>query len=179
MVGSPRSADETTLDGTWFHLPLGREGKQGGRAGEREGSFDEVSSSPLLAGSSLRRERVSRETDPYPRLICFLRWGFRKCEEIVWVKTNKMREGGPGVSFDFFLSDASSLETRSDDPSFLPQIDPPTDSIFQNTKEHCLMGIRGTVRRATDGWFVHTNVSLVRLLNPRRDRFLLTSAIII
>lgn len=38
------------------------------------------------------------------------------------------------------------------------QIDPPTDSIFQNTKEHCLMGIRGTVRRATDGHFVHTNI---------------------
>lgn len=83
------------------------------------------------------------------------------------------------MSFDSFLSDASSLETRSDDPSFIPQIDPPTDSIFQNTKEHCLMGIRGTVRRATDGWFVHTNVSFVRLLNPRRDRFLLISAILI
>ncbi|KAL7411730.1 MT-A70-domain-containing protein [Mrakia frigida] len=61
------------------------------------------------------------------------KWGFRKCEEIVWVKTNKTRQGGPGI-------------------------DPPTDSIFQNTKEHCLMGIRGTVRRATDGWFVHTNI---------------------
>jgi len=26
------------------------------------------------------------------------------------------------------------------------------------TTEHCLMGIRGTVRRSTDGWFVHCNI---------------------
>ena len=31
------------------------------------------------------------------------------------------------------------------------------------------MGIRGTVRRATDGWFVHTNVSLDRPSYLRRD----------
>lgn len=53
------------------------------------------------------------------------------------------------------------LDALTDLPFFAKQIDPPTDSIFQNTKEHCLMGIRGTVRRATDGWFVHTNVSFV------------------
>ncbi|KAI8922381.1 MT-A70-domain-containing protein [Powellomyces hirtus] len=31
-------------------------------------------------------------------------------------------------------------------------------SVLQQTKEHCLMGIKGTVRRATDGHFIHCNV---------------------
>ena len=34
------------------------------------------------------------------------------------------------------------------------------DSVIQHTKEHCLMGIKGTVRRSTDGDFIHANVDL-------------------
>ncbi|PSS29760.1 hypothetical protein PHLCEN_2v2908 [Hermanssonia centrifuga] len=61
------------------------------------------------------------------------KWGFRRCEDIVWVKTNKTTNHGPGT-------------------------DPPTTSLLTRTKQHCLMGIRGTVRRSTDSWFVHCNV---------------------
>lgn len=61
------------------------------------------------------------------------RWGFRRCEDIVWVKTNHNSNRGPGT-------------------------DPPTTSLLTRTKQHCLMGIRGTVRRSTDSWFVHCNV---------------------
>ncbi|TFY62325.1 hypothetical protein EVJ58_g3938 [Rhodofomes roseus] len=61
------------------------------------------------------------------------KWGFRRCEDIVWVKTNKTSNRGPGT-------------------------DPPTTSLLTRTKQHCLMGIRGTVRRSTDSWFVHCNV---------------------
>ncbi|KAH9856348.1 MT-A70-domain-containing protein [Lenzites betulinus] len=61
------------------------------------------------------------------------KWGFRRCEDIVWVKTNKTTNNGPGT-------------------------DPPTTSLLTRTKQHCLMGIRGTVRRSTDSWFVHCNV---------------------
>ncbi|PCH43013.1 MT-A70-domain-containing protein [Wolfiporia cocos MD-104 SS10] len=61
------------------------------------------------------------------------RWGFRRCEDIVWVKTNHTSNRGPGT-------------------------DPPTTSLLTRTKQHCLMGIRGTVRRSTDSWFVHCNV---------------------
>ncbi|KAM5530336.1 hypothetical protein V8D89_016007 [Ganoderma adspersum] len=61
------------------------------------------------------------------------KWGFRRCEDIVWVKTNKTSNKGPGT-------------------------DPPTTSLLTRTKQHCLMGIRGTVRRSTDSWFVHCNV---------------------
>ncbi|KAG2746018.1 MT-A70-domain-containing protein [Suillus brevipes Sb2] len=61
------------------------------------------------------------------------KWGYRRCEDVVWVKTNHTTNRGPGT-------------------------DPPTTSLLTRTKQHCLMGIRGTVRRSTDSWFVHCNV---------------------
>ncbi|KAF8637097.1 hypothetical protein AX17_003002 [Amanita inopinata Kibby_2008] len=61
------------------------------------------------------------------------KWGYRRCEDVVWVKTNNTTNKGPGA-------------------------DPPTTSLFTRTKQHCLIGIRGTVRRSTDSWFVHCNV---------------------
>lgn len=61
------------------------------------------------------------------------KWGYRRCEDVVWVKTNKTTNEGPGT-------------------------DPPTTSLLTRTKQHCLIGIRGTVRRSTDSWFVHCNV---------------------
>ncbi|CAH1763431.1 13988_t:CDS:2 [Entrophospora sp. SA101] len=60
-----------------------------------------------------------------------LKWGYRRCEDIVWIKTNKKCEG------------SRFIEPRS---------------VFQHTKEHCIMGIKGTVRRSTDGHFIHCNV---------------------
>ncbi len=84
------------------------------------------------------------------------KWGFRRCEDIVWVKTNKTSNKGPGVR---------------PTPSFhncrmptLAQTDPPTSSLLTRTKQHCLMGIRGTVRRSTDSWFVHCNVGTHTLI---------------
>ncbi|KII84112.1 hypothetical protein PLICRDRAFT_46445 [Plicaturopsis crispa FD-325 SS-3] len=61
------------------------------------------------------------------------KWGYRRCEDVVWVKTNNTSNQGPGT-------------------------DPPTTSLLTRTKQHCLIGIRGTVRRSTDSWFVHCNV---------------------
>ncbi|KAG8908839.1 hypothetical protein FRB99_003077 [Tulasnella sp. 403] len=61
------------------------------------------------------------------------KWGYRRCEDVVWIKTNKTSNRGPGT-------------------------DPPTTSLLTRAKQHCLMGIRGTVRRSTDSWFVHCNV---------------------
>lgn len=60
------------------------------------------------------------------------KWGYRRCEDIVWLKTNKRK---PDLANE-----------------------PPTNTILTHTKEHCLMGIRGTVRRSTDGHFVHCNI---------------------
>ncbi|KAF8183798.1 MT-A70-domain-containing protein [Mycena galopus ATCC 62051] len=61
------------------------------------------------------------------------KWGYRRCEDVVWVKTNNTTNRGPGT-------------------------DAPTSSLLTRTKQHCLIGIRGTVRRSTDSWFVHCNV---------------------
>nr|CAG4650199.1 EOG090X07CF [Sida crystallina] len=66
--------------------------------------------------------------------ICLRRWGFRRCEDICWIKTNA---DAPGHS--------KNLEPKA---------------VFQRTKEHCLMGIKGTVRRSTDGDYIHANVDI-------------------
>ncbi|XP_003389688.1 PREDICTED: methyltransferase-like protein 14 homolog [Amphimedon queenslandica] len=65
---------------------------------------------------------------------CLKKWGFRRCEDICWVKTNMNDPGN-----------TTHLEQKS---------------IFQHTKEHCLMGIKGTVRRNQDGHFIHANIDL-------------------
>ncbi|XP_040274212.1 N6-adenosine-methyltransferase non-catalytic subunit isoform X2 [Bufo bufo] len=66
--------------------------------------------------------------------MCLRKWGFRRSEDICWIKTNKDNPG----------------KTKTLDPK----------AIFQRTKEHCLMGIRGTVHRSTDGDFIHANVDI-------------------
>ncbi|CAG2163145.1 unnamed protein product [Oppiella nova] len=65
---------------------------------------------------------------------CLRKWGFRRCEDICWIKTNIKTEGH-----------SKNLEQNA---------------LFQRTKEHCLMGIKGTVRRSTDGDFIHANIDI-------------------
>jgi hypothetical protein len=94
------------------------------------------------------------------------RWGYRRCEDVVWIKTNKESNLGPGVSILSPLHfPHESLFTEISVPSLHgstllshTKTDPPTSSLFARTKQHCLIGIRGTVRRSTDSWFVHCNV---------------------
>ncbi|CAL1530714.1 unnamed protein product [Lymnaea stagnalis] len=66
--------------------------------------------------------------------LCLKRWGFRRCEDICWIKTNIKNPG----------------HNKNLEPN----------AIFQRTKEHCLMGIKGTVKRSTDGDFIHANVDI-------------------
>ncbi|KAH0671434.1 hypothetical protein KY290_025868 [Solanum tuberosum] len=63
---------------------------------------------------------------------CLKKWGFRRCEDICWVKTNKTT-ATPGLRHD-------------------------SHTLLQHTKEHCLLGIKGTVRRSTDGHIIHANI---------------------
>ena len=58
----------------------------------------------------------------------------RRCEDICWVKTNTKNPGN-----------THHLDQKA---------------ILQNVKEHCLMGIKGTVRRNQDGHFIHANIDL-------------------
>ncbi|WFD29552.1 mRNA (2'-O-methyladenosine-N(6)-)-methyltransferase [Malassezia sp. CBS 17886] len=67
------------------------------------------------------------------------RWGFRRCEDIVWVRTN----AGPGVA-----------HRGAPAPLLAPSV------------QHCLMGIRGTVVRSTDHFFVHCNIDTDVILWP-------------
>ncbi|KAJ4944352.1 hypothetical protein JOQ06_012896 [Pogonophryne albipinna] len=48
--------------------------------------------------------------------------------------------------------------TNKNNPGKTKALDP--KAVFQRTKEHCLMGIKGTVRRSTDGDFIHANVDI-------------------
>ncbi|KAL5223718.1 hypothetical protein ABZP36_010357 [Zizania latifolia] len=63
---------------------------------------------------------------------CLKKWGFRRCEDICWIKTNK-KNATPGLRHD-------------------------SNTLFQHSKEHCLMGIKGTVRHSTDGHIIHANI---------------------
>ncbi|XP_076318234.1 methyltransferase like 14 isoform X1 [Tachypleus tridentatus] len=74
---------------------------------------------------------------------CLRRWGFRRCEDICWIKTNIKNP-----------SHSKNLEPRA---------------IFQRTKEHCLMGIKGTVRRSTDGDFIHANVDIDLIISEETE----------
>ncbi|XP_060577656.1 N6-adenosine-methyltransferase non-catalytic subunit-like [Ruditapes philippinarum] len=65
---------------------------------------------------------------------CLKLWGFRRCEDICWIKTNIQNPG----------------HNKNLEPN----------SVHQRTKEHCLMGIKGTVKRSTDGDFIHANVDI-------------------
>ena len=94
--------------------------------------------------------------------LCLQAWGFRRCEDICWIQTNHKNSGA-----------AKMLEPNA---------------AFQRTKEHCLMGIKGrvkkqinfdifiylslilgTVRRSTDGDFIHANVDIDLIIDEEPD----------
>uniref|UniRef100_A0A1B6FC80 N(6)-adenosine-methyltransferase non-catalytic subunit METTL14 n=1 Tax=Cuerna arida TaxID=1464854 RepID=A0A1B6FC80_9HEMI len=75
--------------------------------------------------------------------FCLRKWGFRRCEDICWIRTNAQN---PGHS--------KNLEAKA---------------VFQRTKEHCLMGIKGTVRRSTDGDFIHANVDIDLIISEEPE----------
>jgi len=60
------------------------------------------------------------------------KWNFRRCEDIVWIKTNKH--------------------------NFNRRVVNDKDTLIVHTKEHCLVGIKGAVKRGVDGHFIHANI---------------------
>lgn len=68
------------------------------------------------------------------------RWGFRRAEDIIWVETTP----------DDDKNTHANATTNA----------PTSDTLFKRTKQHCLMGIRGTVRRASDSHFVNCNIDV-------------------
>lgn len=69
------------------------------------------------------------------------RWGYRRCEVITWCLT----------------SDGNTTVTMGQSSA---------GGAFATTSVHCLMGIRGTVKRSTDSNFVHCNVDTDVLFWP-------------
>lgn len=69
------------------------------------------------------------------------RWGYRRCEVITWCLTTTPQGSGTPRN----LSDGGALATSA---------------------VHCLVGIRGTVRRSTDTNFVHCNIDTDALFWP-------------
>eukprot|EP00095_Tigriopus_kingsejongensis_P007933 maker-scaffold169_size292178-snap-gene-1.32 protein:Tk07933 transcript:maker-scaffold169_size292178-snap-gene-1.32-mRNA-1 annotation:"hypothetical protein D910_06178" len=74
--------------------------------------------------------------------LCLQNWGFRRCEDICWIQTNMKNKG------------KKALEPNA---------------VCQRTKEHCLMGIKGTVRRSTDGDFIHANVDIDLIIDEEPE----------
>ncbi|CAD8211045.1 unnamed protein product [Paramecium octaurelia] len=66
----------------------------------------------------------------------FKTWGFKRCEDIVWLKTNK---------------DHSKQNQYVAGQDY-------GDNLFRRVKEHCLVGLRGDVKRASDQHFIHANI---------------------
>ncbi|KAJ9533460.1 hypothetical protein QJQ45_026459, partial [Haematococcus lacustris] len=67
---------------------------------------------------------------------CLNKWGFKRVEDICWIKTNKERNPRTG---------------------YLQAVNQETYSVLTHTKEHCLVGLRGQLKRNLDGHFIHTN----------------------
>ncbi|WWD03279.1 hypothetical protein V865_001330 [Kwoniella europaea PYCC6329] len=94
---------------------------------------------------------------------CFAKWGFRRAEDIVWVKTNK-QDSSPKTDTHAADEDRENANTNPEQDgslgsqSMTKRRKIESGSLFASQKEHCLMGIRGTVRRSTDMRFVHCNV---------------------
>lgn len=104
---------------------------------------------------------------------CLRKWGFRRCEDICWIKTNKNNPGktkalDPKAVFQRTKVDdillkcelyacinvSITLLIHRLDLNFLFRVN------VRHLQEHCLMGIKGTVRRSTDGDFIHANVDI-------------------
>ena len=116
---------------------------------------------------------------------CLRKWGYRRCEDISWIKVPRavhacrMPARRPRVlgAAHRALSQGDSLLVRCCSPiavcsadvwseCAMPQSNRETgrnfhwlpDSVITATTEHCLVGIKGTVRRNYDGHIIHANV---------------------
>ncbi|GFE53784.1 hypothetical protein BaOVIS_011880 [Babesia ovis] len=82
-------------------------------------------------------------------------WGFRKCEDICWLKTN--------VSWSSTDPDADPTLKMRDTGA----IHPP--ALLHKTTERCLVGLRGPIRRNEDDYFVHSNLDTDVIIAEERD----------
>eukprot|EP01084_Bolivina_argentea_P266488 452005_1 len=82
------------------------------------------------------------------------KWGYKRCEVIVWLKTNKKNQ------IRLLCKDKNFLLEKNNNGYVQNEYEGKNyeKSLFVRSYEHCLMGIRGQVRRSTDGHLIHANV---------------------
>ena len=81
---------------------------------------------------------------------CLLKWGFRRIEDVCWVKTN------------------GHIAPSDRIPEYLPA---GSLNILHTTKEHLLVGIKGSVQRSRDSYLIHANVDSDILIAPQETEF--------
>lgn len=65
----------------------------------------------------------------------FKKWGYKRCEDVIWIKTNKKSRDRKNTEGD-------------------------GKSILQRVKEHCLVGLKGDIKKASDPSFIHANIDI-------------------
>ena len=90
---------------------------------------------------------------------CLQKWGFRRVEEIVWLKTNHKHDG-------LGNTDEMDVEECKIDDQEQPDKKPNVCPVLLPTKEHCLVGICGNVRRDRDGHIMHANIDVDVIVAP-------------
>ncbi|EDO06946.1 MT-A70 family protein [Babesia bovis T2Bo] len=80
-------------------------------------------------------------------------WGFRKCEDICWLKTN------------------ATWSNTNADSAFKMRNNAPGEhqGLLHKTTERCLVGLRGPIRRNEDDYFVHSNLDTDVIIAEERD----------
>jgi len=79
------------------------------------------------------------------------RWGFRRVEDICWVKTNRnalVDERGRVKQGSVMYGDTS---------------------ILQRSKEHCIVGVKGTLKRSVDTHFIHANCDVDLIMEEEKE----------
>ena len=185
--------DVILVDPPWDHYD-NHGGGGGGGNGSGSGSsnsggcatswtFEEIRSLPLEdigdpGGSFCFLWCGSGDADGLERgRDCLTKWGYRRCEDICWLKTKKTKktktsppplpegsqrgggcggdeggdgggggEGGGGGGEDKGEDGGDGGEDKGEERVFIP------------TKEHCLVGIKGSLKRNRDNHIIHANV---------------------
>lgn len=80
----------------------------------------------------------------------FKKWGFRRVEDICWVKTNRT------APLDSQGRVKQSTVMYGD------------TSILQRVKEQCLVGVKGTLKRSVDTHFIHANCDVDLIMEEEK-----------
>lgn len=79
------------------------------------------------------------------------RWGFRRVEDICWVKTNRLAS----------LDERGVVKQKS--------VMYGDSSILQRTKEQCIVGVKGTLKRSVDTHFIHANCDVDLIMEEEKE----------